>query len=473
MASRIWDDPARTFDWATARAGTEFPPEMQAYFDLIHGQPGNLARYLRPEAMPPGYGPPLPYIKVTKAIDFMIARIPIVPGDAHFEGVPADFVMPLDDVLERWLLPSYPLRPGQTPTQLTPPPMTPDVAALMTSLQELQATVTSQASSMAEMREMLDTAGTSTPLTTPDPLHDEALALMPVSWQARAPLSRADAAKLVRGHGNAEFTDFAPRFVFPADMLVNSKANTKSISVKDLVHTHFHTVQKANTDAIKVNLKVLSNMLELRDDLQEISARPDHDGTVPVADVTAAFLPILESIETATNLSSNVSDTMVRISLDLFADAENFQFLKHKTVDRVESILPENTIDLMRAQKEKSDTIFQARKTFTPARKNIFGGPPRSASSAGGSTSRGRRPYTQGQRRPAYSGSNSGNWTPRPSSDYYNYDRRSGGSDHRGSSSADRSSRPRSKGGKGKGKGGGKGNRSGSRDRGDDAERPD
>ena len=186
-------------------------------------------------------------------------------------------------------------------------------------------------------------------------------------------------------------TAFGTSSDFPADLLVHSKANTKSISVKDLVHNHFHTVQKANADALKVGLKTLSNMLEFRDDLQELSARPDHDGNIPIADVLSAFGCLVEGANAAVTLSANVSDTMVRTSLDLFADAENFQFLKHKAAEKVESILPENTVELMRAQKEKTDIITQARKNFTP-RKNIFGGPPRSgASNGGGNNKRSRR----------------------------------------------------------------------------------
>jgi hypothetical protein len=257
---------------------------------------------------------------------------------------------------------------------------------------------------------------------------------------------------LVKSHGNADFSDFAPRFIFPAELLVNSKANAKSISVKDMVHNHFHAVQKANADALKVGLKTLSNMLEFRDDLQELSARPDHDGNIPIADVVAAFNCLVEGTEKATSLSANVSDTMVRISLDLFADAENFQFLKHKTVDRTESILPENTVELMRAQKDKADVISEARKNFTP-RKNIFGGPPRSGASSGGGNNKRSRRSNNGRR--GGNRSDNDSWSSR--SNYRSSSSDRSRSDHRSSSSDRRSSSSSGKGGKGKGGKGGKG----------------
>ena len=466
MATRTWDDPALTIDWPTARAGTLIPPELQAHHDLIRGQPGDISRFLpSPGSMPPGFTIPslescgVRYLKPLKAIDFMIARLTISPDDANFEGVPADFTMPSDDSFEEWLRPAYLPTPGYR----APAPPSPEVATLIASLNQLQATVNNQASAMADMRELLDSQNSASGPILADPLHSDALPLMPTSWQSRAPMPRADAAKLFKSYGNADFSDFAPRFVFPADLLVNSKANAKSISVKDIVHNHFHTVHKANADALKVGLKTLSNMLEFRDDLQELSARPDHDGNIPIADVVAAFNCLVEGAEKTTSLSANVSDTMVRISLDLFADAENFQFLKHKTVDRTESILPENTVELMRAQKDKADVISEARKNFTP-RKNIFGGPPRSGASSGGGTNKRSRRSQNGRR--GGNRSDNDNWSSR--SNYRSSSSDRSRSDYR-SSSSDRSS---SSGKGGKGKGGKGGNRSSSRDRDETSDAP-
>jgi hypothetical protein len=113
MATRIWDDPALTIDWPTARARTEIPPELQACHDLIRGQSGDISRFLPlPGSMPPGFTIPRPWLKPTKAIDFMIARRTISPDDDTFDDVPADFVMPSDDSFEEWLRPAYLPTPG-------------------------------------------------------------------------------------------------------------------------------------------------------------------------------------------------------------------------------------------------------------------------------------------------------------------------------------------------------------------------